>query len=282
MREYAIMLLVALVAGFAGGVAARSMGGWIRRMRGMDDRRYPSPPPQHGVGEGSQLDSIRKDLWAIKDSVNRVLEDLGDLSHRLEPTPGGGAPPVAPVTRDADRFAQRSRAPEPPRHGGGSAGPDGPRGDPAQREPLYRHPAPVRSSPYDAPPGPYDIPPGNSLDVPSAASHDAPREREAAPRPAAGPPPGAVNVEARDDRIVASSSYPPEAWLEPRGPAVAHLWLNPNVALNENALRRLSTFFQWQPERAGASYDTDQPAVLRWDEGQRVGTVSQRGSARPR
>jgi hypothetical protein len=278
MREYAITLLVALVAGLAGGVAARSLGGWMRRLRGVDDgRRHPSPLPQHDEGS-RQLELVRDDLWAIKDAVNRVLQDLGDLSRRLETAPGGAAaPPAAP---GGDRFSPRPRASEPPRHPGGSAGPEA--GGLRDREPLYRQPPPVRYSPYDAPPGPYDVPPGHSLDALSTRAYDAPRERESAPHPAAGPPPNAVNVEARDDRIVASSSYPPEAWLEPRGPAVAHLWLNPVVALNENALRRLSTFFHWQPERPGATYDTEQPAVLRWDEGQRVGTVSQRGTARPR
>ncbi|HEX2211183.1 MAG TPA: hypothetical protein VHG93_26100, partial [Longimicrobium sp.] len=141
--------------------------------------------------------------------------------------------------------------------------------------PAHRDPAPLRSTPFDAPPA-------TEHDIGAANGYEAPAGREAAPRAPAGPPPGAVNVEARDDRIVASSSYPPEAWLEPRGPAVAHLWLNPSVALNENALRRLSTFFHWQTERAGATYDTETPAVLRWDEGQRVGTVTQRGIARPR
>jgi hypothetical protein len=130
----------------------------------------------------------------------------------------------------------------------------------------------------------FDRPQADPFDPPGLLT---PTSRElpldpVAPHASAGPPPNAVNVEARDDRIVASTSYPPEAWLEPRGPAVAHLWLNPSVALNENALRRLSTFFQWQGERAGATYDTDTPAVLRWDEGQRVGTLTRRGTARPR
>jgi hypothetical protein len=149
---------------------------------------------------------------------------------------------------------------------------------------------PASAGAFDPPAAaPFDQEQADSFDRAAASGFEppAPTPRElpaepVAPRAPAGPPPNAVSVEARDDRIVASSSYPPEAWLEPRGPAVAHLWLNPAVALNENALRRLSTFFEWRGERAGATYDTDTPAVLRWDEGQRVGTVTQRGTARPR
>lgn len=129
--------------------------------------------------------------------------------------------------------------------------------DPAAGDTLYR-PAP------------------EAFDIAALASE------QVTPRPPAQPPPNTVPVEARHDRIVASSTYPPEAWLEPRGPAVAHLWLNPLVALNDNALRRLSTFFQWQPERPGATYDTIHPAILRWDEVERVGAVTRRGIARPR
>lgn len=279
MREYAITLLVALVAGLAGGVAARSVGGWMRRLRGLDDgRRFPSPPPQYGAGDPNQLDLIRKDLWALKDILGRVLQDVGDLSRKLEGAPSAGA--SSGSAQRADPVRPGSRASELPRREGTgwNRGPDAA----TRAETPYREPASLRASPYDGPPGPYDIPPANSYDTPATGSYEAPPDREISARPAAGPPPNAVSVEARDDRIVASSSYPPEAWLEPRGPAVGHLWLNPGVALNENALRRLSTFFQWQSERAGATYDTETPAVVRWDEGQRVGIMSQRGTARPR
>jgi hypothetical protein len=98
-----------------------------------------------------------------------------------------------------------------------------------------------------------------------------------------GPPAGALNVEARDDRIVTTASYPPEAWLEiDPGRAEGRVSLNPTMALNEIALRRLSTFFEWQGARPGASYQTLTPATVRWDDGQRVGTLVSRGVARPR
>jgi hypothetical protein len=276
MREYAITLLVALIGGLAGGVAARWLGGWMRGIPGLSPRRTAPSSQGDGGGDRRQLEAIRSDLWALRDIVGRVLQDVGDLSRKLDGAPSPGAAPVQRV--DPPRPGPRSS--EPPRRepAGWNRGPDaGTRG-----ETPYREPAPLRDSPYDGPPGPYDLPPANAYDAPAAGSYDAPPDREVTARPAAGPPPNAVNVEARDDRIVSSSSYPPEAWLEPRGPAVGHLWLNPGVALNENALRRLSTFFQWQSERAGATYDTETPAVVRWDEGQRVGTVSQRGTARPR
>lgn len=96
------------------------------------------------------------------------------------------------------------------------------------------------------------------------------------------PPPNAFSVEARDGQIILSQRSPAEAWLEPRGPAEAHLWLNPDVALNESALHRLGSFFEWQAELAGASYETERPAAVRWDETERVGVVTNRGTARPR
>jgi hypothetical protein len=108
----------------------------------------------------------------------------------------------------------------------------------------------------------------------AAPAHPAPR--------ATLPPPNAVVVEVRDDRIVDSSAYPPEAWLEPRGPAVGYLWLNPHVPLTEYALRRLSTYFVWEVKRENAPYDTVTPAEVRWDESQRVGTLGSQGRARAR
>jgi hypothetical protein len=95
------------------------------------------------------------------------------------------------------------------------------------------------------------------------------------------PPPNAINVEAREDRLVASPSYPPEAWLEPQGPASGRLWLNPQVALTENALRRLSAFFSWETESPGCAYETREPAVVHWDDARRTGSVTTRGTARP-
>lgn len=275
MREILTVLLVALVGGMAGGAAIQATASWARRMdRRRGYRRSESAGAygaQHGPGmERRELDLLRNDLWKISEAVGRVLQEVSDLSRRVG---DGGRPAVTSAPTAGGAFGpsawERSPVPlhdRPPREDGWQRGPDA--SDPGARGRSYE-PAPLRQSPYDAPPGPYDAPLAQEV----AAT---------TPRPAAGPPANAVNVEARDDRIVASSSYPPEAWLEPRGPAVAHLWLNPNVALNENALRRLSTFFEWRPERAGASYDTEQPAVLRWDEGQRVGTVTTRGTARPR
>jgi hypothetical protein len=111
----------------------------------------------------------------------------------------------------------------------------------------------------------------------------APRDAWAAiASPSAGPPANAVSVEARDDRIVASSSYPPEAWLEVSGAAEARVTLNPAVRLNEYALQRLSTFFEWEGRRPDSTYETVSPASVKWDDGARVGVLVSRGRARAR
>lgn len=95
------------------------------------------------------------------------------------------------------------------------------------------------------------------------------------------PPKNAMLVECRGDRITSGSSFPPEAWLEPGdAPTEKRVVLNPAVALNEHALRRLGTFFEWENERGGAAYVTIVPAVVRWDDALGVGTLLKAGAAR--
>jgi hypothetical protein len=311
MNRDALILIVALalVGGVAGGAAvlgAGTLARWIARRLGIPaSPRYPEAQP--GNGEGGQLESVRRELLDLRTGLNRVLREVSDLSHTLRTdrlaagaSSAAAAPPAGGAATRRERIGSSQAMPErsaepgasysppPPREPGGwsqgSGGPGAPYHAPSPPRDPWENQRPVEwMDRIDA--GLSGAPAYETFDQPPAAGLGAPAAVPAepvAPRAPAGPPPNAVSVEARDDRIVASSSYPPEAWLEPRGPAVAHLWLNPSVALNENALRRLSTFFQWQGERAGATYDTDTPAVLRWDEGQRVGTVTQRGTARPR
>ncbi|MFL5386453.1 MAG: hypothetical protein ACJ8GN_28370 [Longimicrobiaceae bacterium] len=57
--------------------------------------------------------------------------------------------------------------------------------------------------------------------------------------------------------------------------------LNPAMALNEYALRRLGTFFEWLEPRPGSTYQTVRPAAVRWDGGGRTGVLVARGAARP-
>jgi len=295
MTATLLVLLAALVGGFAGGVAshlARSRGvAGFGRSGGSGSRSGGSfQTVSSGADDGSL---VRADLVRLQKAVERVHEEVVELSvsvrnQRVQEQRGGmGDAPAVQRTahgvgprRDPEPAPAGPRGPEPGRDrdlvgrtGGGFTGSglgSGSRNaDPSPR-PAGGSAAPLQIT-HDA----YQDEPGaGSQPLGDAAYSPAP--------PMASAPPNAVNVEARDDRIVSSASYPPEAWLEPKGPAVGHLWLNPGVALNENALRRLSTFFEWQGERAGLTYDTLEPAVVRWDEGQRIGTVGQRGRARPR
>lgn len=229
------MILGAVIGGFFGGLAARSFGKWLSHVRsGRGSSPPPASSPPHAGEDARQLQLIRDDLWKVKDTVERVLEEVSPLAGRIE------------------RVAETLRRPEPP----SGVVPPPPRAP--QREPWVERGEPAATSAFDGEPQP----------VAAVA--------------VTAPPPNAINVEARDDRLVASDSYPPEAWLEPRGPAAGQLWLNPAVSLNEYALRRLSTFFRWEPERPGARYETETPASVQWDEGRRVGTVVSRGTARPR
>jgi hypothetical protein len=279
MTTTLLVLLAALVGGFAGGVAshlARSRGvAGFGRSSGSGSRSGGS---FQTVGDGDEIRPLRADVLRLKETVERVLQEVSDLSRLVRGEMGqtrrGGD--------EAPNVQRTAHGVGPGRTGQTPIGPRGPESgrdrDLAGRSGGGYSTAgsrdadlPIRSIGGGAPP----------LQVTHDAYHDEPGAYNPAP-PMASAPPNAVNVEARDDRIVSSASYPPEAWLEPKGPAVGHLWLNPGVALNENALRRLSTFFEWQGERAGLTYDTLTPAEVRWDEGQRIGTVTRRGLARPR
>ena len=314
-----LILVLALLGGIGGGAAVLGVDAVVRRIA---RRRGIQVPPrggetQSGSGNGGKLESIQAELFSLRTAMNRMVQQVSDISHtlRMEERPAAGAAsssgargsnPGASDLPKRDQIARRPAAPEgsgeahasyrppsaPPRELGarreGSAGAPRigrrrPREIRGKTEPRadWIEEIDHRLSEQTAVDG-LERRAASAFDLSVPTPPDGPAQTPVTPRPPAGPPPNAVNVEARDDRIVASSSYPPEAWLEPRGPAVAHLWLNPSVALNENALRRLSTFFEWRGERAGATYDTDQPAVLRWDEGQRVGTINVRGIARPR
>ncbi len=230
------VMLVALAAGFAGGLGAGAAGRWVRRglerHRGRSRRMSPRDPALDAEQTATQLDvkNIRSDLGKVQRAVEAVQAEVSMLARKLA--------------------------------------------KPAENRPLAPTPARPRTAPPVEPDDPWrDSAPPRAPDYsPDAPATGAPAE----------PPMNAINVEARDDRLVGSRSYPPEAWLEPGGPASGQLSLNPSVALNEYALRRLSTFFHWEEERPGAAYETVRPAQIQWDEGRRTGTVIERGSARPR
>lgn len=245
------VFLAAVVGGFVGGVAAH-----LARLRwrgGAGTQRLAPPLTRDRLAvDSSQLDAIRRDVQSVQGTIERVLEEMNTVSQRIGSL--AAAPNPAPVASRAGD--QRTTM---PRDGGAR-----------RAETAGAGPAMERRSQE----------PRQSGAAPAGGFRETPRAPEPPPRPV-GPPPNAITVEARDDRIVPSPSYPPEAWVAPTGPAAAQLWINPAVALNEYALRRLSTFFEWQGMRDGAMYHTERPALLRWDEGQRVGTVTQRGSARP-
>jgi hypothetical protein len=85
-----------------------------------------------------------------------------------------------------------------------------------------------------------------------------------------------VGVEIRGSEVVASQSYPPEAYLTVRGGGVATLVLNPEVPHNAFALDRFALFFDLGERREGM-YRTTVPAEVKWD-GQR-GTLRTSGTA---
>jgi len=87
---------------------------------------------------------------------------------------------------------------------------------------------------------------------------------------------GGVGVEIRGSEVVASQSYPPEAYLTVRGGGVATVVLNPEVPHNSFALDRFALFFDLGERRDGM-YQTQTPAEVKWD-GQR-GTLSRAGRA---
>lgn len=313
---------VALLAGAAGGAVATALRSWVKR-RGRSDHQGDSLGDQglkriqKGVDDSVAL--VRSDLTRLTELVNRVHQDLTEVmrSPRL-PDRGGDhtaqpqrhpeprrpltglepqrRPGLDPVTEGSRPYGERYPAPRndpasPPRddrhesyRAEGTAGTIIP--DPSYGWATTGAAGETRGSGSfgasgigggGGAGGRGDLP---LMDDPYATGGGDARDFQPA---SSGPPPNAVLVEARDDRIISSSSYPPEAWLEPgSGPTERRVFLNAAVALNEYALRRLSTFFRWEGERAGSRYQTESPAVIRWDDGQQVGTLKERGTARPR
>jgi len=249
-----VSIVGVVVAAFVGGVVGGIMASLV-------PRRFQQPP---GNDESALRTVVRK-VSDAKEAIERVQQDLNDLSQQFR------------------SFATRERASEPParvvERGTPHQATYGTRPDPVMRPPSGESPRPFPQVPGPigdfARSGPAH---GGGLGLVRDDGYggwDAPA--------VSGPPENAIMVEARDDRIVATSSFPPEAWLQVGpGPAEGQVRLNPVVALNENALRRLSTFFEWQGERPGSTYETIEPAEVRWDSGQRIGTFIKRGSARPR
>ena len=88
-----------------------------------------------------------------------------------------------------------------------------------------------------------------------------------------------VPVEIKDGEVVASQSYPPEAWLVPQGGGRAALSVNDEVPLSGFALDRFALYFDLGERREGR-YVTQAPAEVRWD-GER-GTAGRPGRAMPR
>jgi hypothetical protein len=235
------VVLAALVGGFAGGMGATSAGSWLRRWLERRRSRARSKHPKSPNIEDKQP-ATSHDIDLIRGDLTTV-KGVVDQVHEL----------VSQLYRELEK--PNTDQPEPPVI---------PRIAPAftvDRVDSWRSPSPPRDDQIGY--GEVKRP----LDSPAA--------------PLAAAPANAINVEARDDRLIPTSSYPPEAWLEPRGPASGQLWLNPGFTLNEYSLRRLSTFFHWESEQPGATYETQRPARIQWDEGRRIGTVIERGSARP-
>jgi uncharacterized coiled-coil protein SlyX len=251
---------IACLGGMVGGVVAGIVPEFLRR------RRRGQGEPTAGYGQGADdggIKALGRKVVDTKEAVERVQQDLNFLSEEVRKLPqrlAGAAPQSErPPHREAGAgrrvelerpsYVPGQRTDFPPPHGGyGAAATGGPAFGASGGELVLER----EESSWDAAP------------------------------PVTTPPANAVLVEARDDRIIATSSFPPEAWLKPGpGPAEGEVTLNPMVALNENALRRLSTFFEWQGERPGSAYETLRPAVVRWDSGQRIGTFQMRGAARP-
>ncbi|MFL5386454.1 MAG: hypothetical protein ACJ8GN_28375 [Longimicrobiaceae bacterium] len=269
------VLASAFAGGLIGGIVAAALPQRLPRLlprlplRSRAQGDEPSAPRVPNAEEGS-IGTVYRKITDVMGALERVQDDLNTLSERVsrltvapaasaERSVGAGTHPGWPSGRGP------SALPPPPEtrtaHGFGTSS-DYPRYDPPSASDVG-----FNSSRGDE----------LVLEADPYASLDA---GVGAP---AGPPANALNVEARDDRIVSSSTYPPEAWLEiGPGPAEGRVTLNPAVALNEYALRRLSTFFEWQGTRVGSTYHTMRPATVRWDDGQRVGTVVSRGVARPR
>jgi hypothetical protein len=265
-----VSTLGVLAAAFAGSLigtlAATALPRLARRRRRRNEGFAGTRPPGDEEGSGRAIGRLIVD---VKQMLERVQEDLNTLSDRVarlaEVTPSGAQRPADTGTQPGWSSGRAPLDPRPPLEAGqpqhfGASGAHTRYDPPRSSDPGY-------SGGYQG-----DLVLQDDVYADVDLGLGAP----------AGPPANAVNVEARDDRIVTTSSYPPEAWLQ-IGPGLAEgrVSLNPAVALNEYALRRLSTFFEWQGARAGATYRTLTPATVRWDDGQRIGILVSRGVARP-
>jgi hypothetical protein len=187
-----------------------------------------------------KLHVVRTDLHRVGDLLERLLEEAVDFRRTQSPRP-------EPAAESARRDTSPHLSPIP-----GAA----PRRE--DRAPALR----VQQDPGFDP----------NTHTPAAA--DIAWSAPAAAEPA-GPPPGAVHVEASNDIVVASERHPPEAWLE-RTSGGAEVYLNPRVPLTDPALQRWSTFFDWERREPGARYQASRPAVV-----SASGSVVRKGMARP-
>jgi hypothetical protein len=269
------VLAAASAGGLIGGVVATALPRLVPRWRWRKGAGVRPPAEDGSIG------TVYRKINDVMEALERVQGDLNTLTERvsrLTPPPSSVERPAGTGTQPgwpSGRTPSTLRQPPETRTTydyGASAGP------------RYDPPRPPDRD-FGGSPGGFGGSPGDfggsrGGDI---VQDDAYGNLGADVGLPAGPPANALNVEARDDRIVATASFPPEAWLEiGPGPAEGRVSLNPAVALNEYALRRLSTFFELQGARAGTTYHTVTPASVRWDDGQRVGTLLSRGVARPR
>jgi hypothetical protein len=256
--------LVWAAAGALAGVAAALVlfrGGVFsgRRGSGADVSPLPQAWAANGAGDAVRVRLAANDLAVIREDIQKLhvirsdIRRIGDLLERLleeavEPrqTHPSPAEPAA-STRDPFREPVRDTSSIP--------------GTPRRDERDLR----VRQEPRDAQSVPV---------LPGPAPIDSVWSAPAAAEPA-GPPPGAVHVEAVNDLVVTSERHPPEAWLERRG-GEAEVYLNPRVPLTDPALQRWSTFFDWERREPGARYRATRPALV-----SASGGVVRKGAARP-
>lgn len=263
-----LMAIAAFLAGIIAGLEAPRL---LRFRRGRGDEAET----QRAAPDESAIGALSRKMNDLKDVLERVLEDLNTLSEKVSRLSAPAALPADQGRSDFFSGGPRNRTP-----------------DEAGRAPAARAQDFSRRDPFDVHTRPASLRPEPST---LASGHDAlgfdpvsnppgePERWERGSVAPAGPPPNALNVEARDDRIVATASFPPEAWLAVvAGSADASVTLNPAVRLNEYALQRLSTFFEWDARRPDATYHTVQPATVKWDDGARVGVLVSRGRAQPR
>ncbi len=221
--------------------------------RGSPETRGGNPLSQgwtpRDAGEAVRVRLASEDLTALREEIQDLhvvradVQRVGDLLERLlqEVTELQGTR-VNPPASEPVRAALRGAAPDPWTR-------------PSPRADEARHPDPrPRRDPLVLDP---------PLPAPVLAQ-------------SGGPPPGAVNVEAKYDAVVPTQGHPPEAWMERSG-GEGDVWLNPAVPLTDAALQRWSTFFDWERAEPGARYHVTRPARVTWAGGSMV----RKGAARP-